>query len=226
MEDTNNVEQMTFGEKVKNFFIHPTKVFAQYQEKPTYIIRLLIICIVSAIYSTVQFAMSKPYMEKYINNITKGMDPQQADIVKKTMGIFSSTPVVVIEAIIGIIITIFIASLVYMLFIKMFKGKIKYGQVVSTYTTAYMAVVVGLIIKTIYMLISKKPLNISVQTNPTLLNTITASYDIFSIWEMVLMALGISTVAKISKKKGAIIVIIMFIILILITIGSFMLRKK
>ncbi|WP_010236967.1 Yip1 family protein [Clostridium arbusti] len=226
MEDTNNAEQLTFGEKVKNFFIHPTKVFAQYDEKPSYIIRLVLICIVSAIYAIVQFTMSKPYLEKYINNLTKGMDPQQAEITKKAMGIFSSAPIVAIEGIIGVIITVFIASLVYMLFIRVFKGKIKYGQVVSIYTTAYMAAVVGLIIKTIYMLISKRPLNISAQTDPTLLNKIIASYDIFSIWQLVLMALGISTVAKISKKKSAIIVIIIFIILILIAIGTFMLKKK
>ena len=226
MEDTNNVEQLTFSEKVKNFFIHPTKVFAQYEEKPTYIIKFVILCIVSAIYAAIQSAMAKPYLEKYYNNLTKGMDPQQADMFKKTIGAFSSTPVIVITTIISTIIVVLIASLIYMLFIKAFKGKIKYGQVISIYTTAYMAVAVGSIIKIIYMLISKKPLNISAQTNPTLLSTITASYDIFSIWEMVLMVLGISTVAKISKKKSAVIVIIMFIILILITVGSFMLRKK
>lgn len=226
MEDTNNVEQLTFSEKVRNFFVHPTKVFAQYEEKPKYAVKLIIICLVTGILSAVQSIMSKPYMEKYFNNITKGMDPQQAEIVKKTAGAVTSTPVLLITGIVTAIIAVFLVSLIYMLFIKAFKGKIKYSQVVSIYTTAYMAVVIGSIIKIIYMLISKRPLNISQQTNPTLLNTITASYDIFSIWEMVLMVLGISTVAKISKKKSAVIVIIMFIILILIVVGSFMLRKK
>ena len=225
MEDTNNVEQMTFGEKVKNFFVHPTKVFAQYQEKPTYIIKIVVLCIVTAIYSAVEAIMSKPYLEKYYNNLTKNMDPQQADTVKKTISAFSSTPVIVITAIITTIIMIFIAALIYMLFIKALKGQIKYGQVVSIYTTAYMAVVIGSIIKIIYMLMSKKPIGISAQTNPNYLNTITKSYDIFTIWEMVLMVLGISTVAKISKKKSTIIVVVLFLILILISIISLMLKK-
>ncbi|AJA49810.1 Yip1 domain-containing protein [Clostridium pasteurianum DSM 525 = ATCC 6013] len=225
MEDTNNIENITFTEKLKNFFIHPIQIFAQYNKKRFYALKLLIILIITAMYGAVQSIMAKPYLQKYYDDLTKNMSSDQASIVKSTTSVISSIPVIIITTIIIALITIFIASFVYMLFIKAAKGKIKYGQVVSIYTTAYMATVIGLIIKILYMLISKKPMNISAQTNPNYINTILKSYDIFTIWQWVLMAIGISTVAKISKKKSAIIVIILALILICIVVVPLMLKK-
>lgn len=209
MENDINVENLTFGEKVKSFFINPTRYFASYKEKPKFLLTLLLITLVTVIYTIITFTVSKDSM---LEAAKKAMEQQLngQPVPDQVMNLYNSPFFMVmgtIGAVVGAIATIFISGLVYYVVVKIFKGKVKIIEIISVYTHASIATAIGVVVKIVYTLITKKAVNLEVTTlSSVLLNNI----DVFVIWQLVLMVFGISAVANISKKKSMVVVLIVF----------------
>jgi hypothetical protein len=155
-----------------------------------------------------------------------GMSPEQAEAVKGSIAFFNSPVMNIVSAVIAaisIIAIILLLSLVYMAFIRALKGTIKYSQAVSVYTLAYMASVIGLVVKLAYMYLTGNLIYIDV--SPTYLDALYNNLDVFIIWQAMLMVFGISAVSGISEKKSTIIVVSMWLVSLAISLGSVMLAK-
>jgi hypothetical protein len=110
-----------------------------------------------------------------------------------------------------------------MAFVKALKGKIKFSQRVSVYTLAYMASVIGLLVKLAYMYLSGNLLYIDM--SPTFIDALYNNVDPFIVWQSILMVFGISIVSGLSEKKSTIIVVAMWLVSLAISLGSVMLAK-
>lgn len=207
------MEEKTLIQRIKLFFTKPTELFAGYREKPAWALKLLVIAAAMALYSLATKIMGKDLYMELLEKRAAAMPAEQAEAVRASAG-FMNSPVMnaltAVSAVISIIAIIFILALIYMAFIKVLGGKVKYMQVVAIYTTAYLATCIGLLVKLAYMYITKNLVYINLE--PTYLDTVYNNLDPFIIWQAILMVFGISTVANISLKKSTAIVSVMWLL--------------
>ncbi|WP_251859863.1 Yip1 family protein [Clostridium sp. Marseille-Q2269] len=211
-ENVNTTLNLTLKEKFKFFFTSPARLFEYYREKPKYGILFLITLICSVIYTVIQSNLSKDIIEKHLQKQFQGLDPQAAEIAKKT-GDFMHTPSIQIPlTLISIVFSIFMSALLIFIIFKICKVALSYKQTVTLYLVANLAICVGNIFKTIYMLITQKPTDINIVLDPSVKNTLMNNLNIFSIWYYVLIGIGIYAMGKTSKKKAIIITVILAVI--------------
>lgn len=223
MELNQVATKKTLLEKLKLFFVKPSELFRDYLVKPAWALKLTMIALISAAYTYEGKILSKDLIAEMMREKTAAMSPEQAEA---SMSLINS-PIVnimsTVGAVISIIVIVLLISLIYMAFIRAFNGKIKYSQVVSVYTLAYMAVAIGMAVKLAYMYLTGNLLFLDL--SPTLLDALYNNLDPFIIWQAVLMVFGISIVSGISEKKSTIIVASMWLVSLAISLGSVMLMK-
>lgn len=213
-EEDFDTKNLSFSEKINIFFTKPSLLFKPKIEKPSYAKNFWILCAITVIYNLINTMVTKTKTDELMNEMVKGMDAQTAELTKGITGFFSNPIVGSILTIIGFVILVYFASLIYFLLAKLFKGEGKYSHMVSTYLLASYPIAVGQIVKIIYMLVTKNPIGFEAQANPTLTSTLMSKFEIFVLWKLVLLVIGISTVFKMSKKKSATIIIIVFLIVL------------
>ncbi|SHJ37161.1 Yip1 domain-containing protein [Clostridium amylolyticum] len=217
--ETNNFEnneiqsRLTLGEKIKYFFINPQKLFEDYLHHGKYAIPMVIVVAISTIVAVIQGIISKEALKGAVDkqlNTTPGMDPAALGIAQSVADVTTSPIFVAITTIVGILIGIYFTTLIYWLVSKMFKGTASYSQMVGVYVISYFPVVIGSIIRLIYDVIVNKPIDVNAAANLSVGNVILAKLNVFGIWQMLLLVIGIAVVAKISKKKSIGVVVIIW----------------
>lgn len=226
MEENYEVEKLSLMERLKYFFINPGKVFEQYIEKPTVLIKLVIIAI-GAILTAVVTSMQKDVIINESLKLLQGknLPAQTLEAEKNMLNITLSAPVLIIVGLLTLAATVALLSLIYWGLTSAFKGTITFGQTVAVYTLAYMPKVVYAIWVCIRSLTTNSIAGLKNAGNQTFITTFTGVINIFSIWQIVLLVIGLAKVGKISKKKSAIIVILVTAIYLIITLGSFEFSK-
>jgi hypothetical protein len=226
MESNEIVQKKNLFEKLKLFFIKPTELFRDYIDKPTFALKLIIISIVTALYTYATKILGKDLLVEMMEVKAAALPPEQAEAVKASIGFMNSPAMNIASAaisVISVIAIILLISLVYMAFIRILKGKIKYSQVVSVYTLAYMASTIGMVAKLAYMYLTGNLIYINMK--PTLLDALYNNLDPFILWQAILMVFGISVVSGLPEKKSTIIVVCMWLVQLAISLGSVMLVK-
>jgi len=216
----------TLLQKIKLFFIKPSELFRDYSEKPAWVLKLLIISLVSGLYTYGSKVLGKDLFTEMIEEKAASMSPEQAEALRAYIPFMNSPTMNIISAAAGVvsaIVIVLLISLIYIAFIKAFKGNIKYSQMLSVYTLAYMATVIGMAVKFAYMYITGNLLYINM--SPSFTNILYNNLDPFIIWQAILMVFGVSVVSGISEKKSIIIVCSMWVLSLAVSFGSVMLSK-
>lgn len=226
METSEIGTKKTLLQKLRLFFIRPSELFSDYIGKPAWALKFLMITIITALYAYGTKILGKDLFAEMLEEKAASMPPEQAEAVRGSIA-FMNSPAMNIGsaaiAAVSMIAIILLISLVYMVFIRTMKGNIKYSQVVSIYTLAYMATVIGLVVKLAYMYLTGNLIYIDM--SPTYLDALYNSLDVFVIWQAVLMVFGITAVAGIPEKKSTIIVACMWAASLAISLGSVALAK-
>lgn len=221
LEKEMDFKSATLSEKITYFFTKPSLLFKTKIDKPSYGINFLILCIITVIYNIVNSIILKPQIEELMNESLSGLDAQSAGVAT-SISKFATSPILSgITSALGFVISVFFLSLIYWALTKLFKGEGSYSNMVSTFLLASYASATGMLVKIVYMLITKNAIGSSSLKTPSLISTLTAKYDIFQVWYYVLLVIGISVVFKISKKKSFAVVLIIFLIGLSLTLGGF-----
>jgi hypothetical protein len=219
MENEITNENLSFGEKIKCFFINPSKLFASIKEKPIYIVPFIIAVVVAIFNVVITFTLGK---EAMIESVTESLKGNPA--ADTAINIATSPAMMVIGVITGsagVLIGIVISALIYWAFAKLFKGEIKITEMISVSAVCYITTAIGSLIKTLYLLIANNPIVASTKVaSATFTDILINSVNIFTIWKMVLLVFGISVVANLSKKKAIAVVLIVFTLGVLFSYGS------
>ena len=226
MESNETVAKKSLFQKLLLFFIRPSEVFRDYLEKPAWALKLLIISLITALYTYASKILGKELFAEMMEEQAAAMPPEQAEAVRASIGFMNSPGMNIASAAIAavsMIAVILLISLVYMAFIRVFKGKITYKQAVAVYTLAYMATAVGLVVKLAFMYFSGNLLYLDM--SPTYIDAVYDSLDPFTIWQSILMVFGISVVSGITEKKSTVIVVCMWLLSLMIALGSVLLTK-
>ena len=212
--------------KLKLFFVKPTELFRDYIEKPVWALKLFVIALVMGLYTYGTKILGEDLFIEMMEEKAAAMPPEQAEALRPSIAFMNTPMMSLISAAVAAISTvaiILLIALVYKAFIRAFKGEIKYKQVLAVYTLAYMASIVGMVVKFAYMYFTGNLLYLNL--SPTFKDVLLNNLDPFVIWQSILMVFGISAVSGIPEKKSIIIVAVMWLVALAISFGSIMLAN-
>jgi hypothetical protein len=215
-------------ETIVNIYMAPKKVFGMLKEKPQWVKPLVIVLIVIALVAAlaVNFTRETLAVQQRESLQQRGMTDEQIEqAMKLSQGPFAMIGGAIGAAIFTTIILLLFA-LIINLFIPLFAGKSSYKTVFSVVCFAALIKVPAAILKLIMIAITKSPF---VTTSlallaPNLAKTsfgylLLAGFDFFIIWEMILVAIGISITNELKQKNAYILVGIIWIASLFIGIG-------
>lgn len=204
-------EKQNIFERIKLYITKPSTFFLKYKKEPKYLFHLIILSIIACVSSLISKYVNANAYNDLLNQSTSGLSGQELEMANSITGFFSSPIVVIFSTLIITIIGYYIVSLIYYLIVgKIFKGEGTFNHMV------------------VLMLLASYPvnlLNLARSFSPTNLdmsffNTLTASVNLFSIWQLILMILGTSVLFNISKKKSSIIFIVLFVVGVLLSLWT------
>ncbi len=211
-----------------SIFYEPTKVFRAIKEKPTWIIPLIVFLVVmtGATYFMMP-AAQKSQMER-IEQSDVYTAEQKAEIRTQMEASQGFAMIGVVSSPIVWTIFLFIAVGILMLMGNViFGGKARFAQVFAMVILSFMTWVVASIIKT-PLIVAKDSVDVRTslaillpgETNSgplyTLLNTFT---DVFVIWQIILLIIGVKVIYDFATQRAAMTVIIPTIVLAAISAG-------
>ena len=213
---------------IMDIYFAPSKVFNTIKEKPQWIIPFIIVLVVVAVTAVVTVSLTRETIIAQQEEIfeERGLSEEQIEQAKQ----FTSGPAVVISsavsAVIFTAIILLVFALVTNLFIPLFGGDSGFKKVFSVICFSALVTVPAAILKLIMIAVTKSPY---VTTSlallvPNLAKTsfvyqLLAGFDFFILWEMILVALGISITNNVVKKNAYTLVFLIWIVSILIGTG-------
>jgi len=218
-------EKGFFG-KFLGVYFSPRETFESIDRKPDWVIPLLILSFLSAAFIIIVAPILREAQVETMMELRDMSEEEAREFVE--MG----APVQRIAAPVGAFIGTFIAALVVSA-VLLFGGNIILGgqssfkKVLSVYSYTGLGVgLVSLLIKT-PLILSKGTMNI--QTSPAVLLSeeikesfiyrLLAKFDIFTIWQIALISVGLGVIYKFTTKKAATMVVSFWILWILISLA-------
>ena len=206
--------------KVFNLFFEPRKVFQSLSIKPTWIVPFIIVALLGMGF----FYFTYPYiMDQQVQRIQDNDKiPQQAkeNIIEKLkeqnhpplwqLGIAPAGTLVSF---------VVIAAILFFVFNVLLGGDSSFRRVFSLYSYSSLVAIPSMVIK--FPLIMARG-NMNVQTSLALLlspdsqgsflYSVLSSFDVFNIWQVILVSMGLGVMYKFSTKKAFVAVLVLWMI--------------
>jgi hypothetical protein len=199
------VKKLTMMERLKYFFTNPNKIFEDYNVKPAWVLKTLIIVALTVVATIIT---TKLIADLSIDR----MLTQSPDMTREQAEAVMNSPIVIGLAIGGAIFAataaVFLASLIYWGLIALFGGKTTYTRVVSVYTLAYLPYLIGSFISLAFAYYMN---NFDSMLQPQIKDVLFNRFDLFVIWQVLLLVFGFAKISGLKLHKTAIIVAIMWI---------------
>lgn len=206
----------TIAVKKKNFFskwlgvyFSPSETYTSLNEKPDWLIPLLLL----ALFTVIMVFLMAPYLkEAQIEAMMdRGLSQNEAyDRIEKIPSIFQYLSPI-FGGISAFIVSFIIAGAFYIVFNFILGGESSYKKVLSIYSYTALAVTfIGMLIKTPLILAKH---SVKVQTSlaaflspdmeKQFFYKLLAKFDIFIIWELILLMIGFGVIYRFSRGKSA-----------------------
>jgi hypothetical protein len=214
--------------RLLDIYFAPKNVFTKLKENPRWLSPFIIVLVVIAITAAVTVGMTKDMITQQQRKglEERGLPEEQIEQIMS----FSQGPFPLIIAIVGtslgyaVIIMLF--TLIINFLIRPFGGNPMYRTVFSVVCFASLIKIPAAILKMILVVITKSPYVTTslVLFVPSLAKTsfayqFLAGFDFFIIWEMILVAIGISITNELKQKNAYILVFFIWIVSVFIGIG-------
>jgi hypothetical protein len=213
---------------IMNIYFAPSKVFNALKEKPQWLTPFIIVLVVMAVTAVVTVSLTRETIMARQEEMyqERGLSNEQIEHARQ----FTSGPVIMISSAVGAAIitaaVLLIFTLVINLFIPLFGGESGFKKVFSVICFSALVTVPAAILKIIMIAITRSPFvttSLAVLA-PNLAKTsfvyqLLAGFDFFLLWEMILVAMGISITNNVVKKNAYTMVFMIWIISIFVSIG-------
>lgn len=219
-------EKMGFFARISGIFFEPRKVFNFLNSKPSWLFAFLLILLIGVVIAEITLPQSLLQQKEIVSQ-----SPRIASAPGVLEKMTEITPAKRIQTVIGEIIRvliglIFLTSFVYFICNIILGGDSSYKRVLSVVTYTSFIPTLGAILKT-PLIIAKNSADI--QTSLALLMPggdftkirymLLGAFEVFSIWQIFLIALGITVLYKFSMTKALVATVIGWAILVVIGIG-------
>jgi hypothetical protein len=221
------VKVMSGVSKVFNVFFEPRKVFESLNFKPTWIVPVIIVALLAVSF----FYFTFPYiMDQQVQRIRDNENiPEQAkeNIIERIEGQTQPPIWQLAIAPVGVLVSfIVVAAVLFFIFNVLLGGDSTFRRVFSTYCYSSLVAIPASIVK--FPLVMVKG-DVNVQTSLALIlspdkqgsfiYSVLSSFDIFTVWQVLLLSIGLGVMYKFTTKKALVAVIVLWIIWILLKSG-------
>ncbi len=207
------LEKQGFFQKWFHLYFSPEKTFRAIDEKPDWILPVSVVAILSALILILIFPQMRQLQVEHLM-AAKNLSQAEAEQLLAKGEAFQKI-IMPISTFIMIFVTQIVASFFFYLVGSVFLGgMVPYTKVLSMWAYTSLAVGIVAMIVRVPVILAKK--TIAVQTSlaaflspdskGTLLYKILSSFDIFILWQLVLMTVGFTVIYKFSQKKSATVV--------------------
>jgi hypothetical protein len=207
MED----EKVSLVQKIKWYIVKPSIFFEEFKKNPKALIHFIMITILSTI--TAMITNSKT--DEIKNQALEGLSGEELEITENIVGFFSSPVFVILGAVLILGLTYLISTFFRYVFTKLFKGEGKFKEMFAVVIVASYPVSIAGLIQSLFL---------NPSADATTMDSILSVVNIWSIWQLVLLIIGIKVMFNLSMKKSLIINIGIFIVTTLFTVGSAMIN--
>ncbi|MDH4222103.1 MAG: YIP1 family protein [candidate division Zixibacteria bacterium] len=221
------VEKMGFLSRIAGIFFEPRKVFNFLNNKPSWFPAFILILVISIIVAQIILPQSLLLQKEIVSQIPQlsSAPPEVLDKIAEvdTAKRINSAVGEILKNLIGIFL---LTSLVYFFCNIILGGDSRYKKVLSVVTYASFVPILGAVLKTPLIIVKNSA---DIQTSLALLMPegdvtkirylLLSFVDIFSIWEIILIALGLTVLYKFTKGKAYTASLISWLVLAIFGIG-------
>ena len=213
---------------ILDIYFAPSKVFSALKEKPRWVLPLVIVIVAVALTAvlTITFAGDEIMARQTEALQERGLtDAQMEQAMQFTRG-----PIVFVAAAVNaaifMAIILLLFSLVVNLFIPLFGGESAFKKVFAVICWSSLVLVPSVILKIVIIAITKSPyattslaLLAPGLAKNSFMYQLLAGFDFFTLWEMILVAMGISITNNMVRKNAYILVFVIWVVSIFIGVG-------
>lgn len=236
-EQSEEKKPMSGWQKAWGVFFDPRRTFSSLSERPTWILPMIVLIVIVMISNVLVSDFRIQEAREKIDQNPR-LSAQQKEQILDRMEEQQAKPVMkLLSYVIGPIVAIFVIFLVVSGFLYMggnvlLGGEGSFKKIFSVYCWSNLVAIPGFIVKMPLILVKKSS---QVQTSlaalmpsgseENLLFKILTHTDIFVIWEIWLISLGLAIVYKFSTKKTLSLVIGLYLFYVVIAVGFSVLTK-
>ncbi len=226
--DEEPVEELNPFQRIILVFTDPVRLFRYLRVKPNILLPIMITIIISMITGFLVYDMA---IDHRINQIEKNekIPSDRKDLMIDQMAQAKQTPRKIISTLViapvSILIIFSIVTAIFLLIGNVFLGgKSNFKKIFSVYSYSYLIpIVLGSIIKVPIML-SKGSMEVDLSPaiilpmieQGTALFRFISSFDLFTVWFLIVFGIGFATIYRFSKLKGLLSVSIAWLLFVLV----------
>ncbi|MBC8183945.1 YIP1 family protein [candidate division KSB1 bacterium] len=228
MEENNTSKDLSVVQKLVGVFFSPRDSFESIDRKPDWLVPLIVVVLITLIFTMVTLPITMPeQMEKQrVKFEERGMSDDEIDQamamgekIGKISGPIGAVIVVPIMLLIFALIFWFVGNIVL-------GGQTTFKKMFSVYTYSSLIGMFGLLLR-IPLILSKQTADVHfsiasflpADQSKTFVYNILKGFDIFAIWQYIVLAIGFAVIYKFSMKKSGWTMAVLFLITILISAG-------
>jgi len=213
--------------KVFNIFFEPRKVFESLRARPTWLIPFVIVAllVIGSTYLTFPYIM-KAQVER-IEEMENIPEARKSAIIEQ-MEQIDQPPVwqVAIIPVFSLFLLVLFSAVLFFVFNVLMGGDSSYRSVLSVYSYSGLVAIPALIVK-LPLITMKETLNVQTSlallpfANPDsrFLYSVLSGFDIFSLWQVILISMGLGVMYKYTTAKAFTAVVILWVLLIVVKSG-------
>ena len=216
-------KSMSGFSRIWGMFFRPREVFTSLRDKPNWLLPFILVCLVSLV---VVYVTYDARMSDVRNNILSNPNITEEQRVVIEERLTQQNPLLsVVFTPVGVTIYIFFFTLIlHLVFNVILGGSGSFKKILSTFTYSCLVGIPEFIIKT-PLILAKGSIE-KVQTSLALFLPVDlsdkfyynflAGFDIFNLWQVLLISLGVSVIYNFTFKKSFTTVFILWLIAILV----------
>jgi hypothetical protein len=209
--------------KVINIFFEPKKVFESLKIKPTWLIPFLIAALIGIGFFYYTYPLMMQQQVEKIRENEKIPDEQKQMIIEK-MTVQNHPPLWQLPfAPVGVLFVFAILSAVlFFVFNVLLGGDSTFRRIFSVYAYSSLIAIPSMIVKFPLIMMKKDigvqtslALLLSAESKDTFLYRILSGFDIFTLWQVILISIGMGVLYRYTTKKAFTVVFVLWVLLIL-----------
>ncbi len=217
--------------RLTGVFAAPRRVFEDLRERPRWLIPIILVVVFLLVQAILVFTLRIGFAEQLQMLQERGVTPEQMVQVEKTLHgplplIFSAISIVIITPA-----SLLIVALILNIFVPLLGGEGSFRRTFAVVTYSALIRIPALVIKTILIVLKGST---AVYTSLALVFPFVSQkspffsflsrVDFFTIWELILISLGLGVVTRISGKKAYFVVFGIWLVYLILT--SFLLGTR
>ncbi len=215
-------------QRVLGIFFSPQKTFEALDQKPDWLIPLIIAIVVTVLVTIFVMPITMPeQMDKQREKMAEqGMSQEQIDQATQLGSKIGYIAGPITAAVGTAVIMLIFAGLLFFAGNVILGGKTTFSRIFSGYNYSYLIPIIGSLVK-LPLILQKKTIDIhfslasflSEPESKSFVFNILKSTDIFLIWQYVVLAIGFAVFYKFSLRKAGIVILILAILHIVVSAG-------